>query len=141
MLRDEISRKVWLDDTTDALAGMKPGAVAIECSTITPAGAHEHGGAISKAGIAMLEAPSCGSTPQADHAQLVFLIGGDGETLKRTETLLKGMGSSVRHAPRECRGTDKLITNMLMGVQIELPREMIGILKSGASIPNRSWMP
>src|ERR1700743_2673077 len=31
---DDISRKVWLDPKTGALAGMKPGAIAIECSTI-----------------------------------------------------------------------------------------------------------
>jgi 3-hydroxyisobutyrate dehydrogenase len=131
MLRDdEISRKVWLDDTTGALAGMKPGAVAIECSTITPAWAHELGGAISKAGIAMLEAPVSGSTPQAEHAQLVFLIGGDGETLKRTEPLLKGMGSSVRHAgPVGAGALAKLITNTLMGVQLSTLAEMIGMLK------------
>jgi len=34
---DEISRNVWLDATNGVLAGMKPGAIAIECSTITPA--------------------------------------------------------------------------------------------------------
>jgi 3-hydroxyisobutyrate dehydrogenase len=127
---DEISRKVWLDDTTGALAGMKPGAVAIECSTITPAWAHELGGAISKAGIAMLEAPVSGSTPQAENAQLVFLIGGDGETLKRAEPLLKGMGSSVRHAgPVGAGALAKLITNTLMGVQLSTLAEMIGMLK------------
>jgi len=131
MVRDDnISRKVWLDETTGALAGMKPGAVAIECSTITPAWAHELGGAISKAGIAMLEAPVSGSTPQAENAQLVFLIGGDGETLKRAEPLLKGMGSSVRHAgPVGAGALAKLITNTLMGVQLSTLAEMIGMLK------------
>jgi len=127
---DNISRKVWLDETTGALAGMKPGAVAIECSTITPAWAHELGGAISKAGIAMLEAPVSGSTPQAENAQLVFLIGGHGETLKRAEPLLKGMGSSVRHAgPVGAGALAKLITNTLMGVQLSTLAEMIGMLK------------
>jgi 3-hydroxyisobutyrate dehydrogenase len=116
---DEISRKVWLDRTTGALDGMKPGGIAIECSTITPAWAHELGGAISKAGIAMLEAPVSGSTPQAENAQLVFLIGGAGETLKRAEPLLKGMGSSVRHAgPVGAGALAKLITNALMGIQL-----------------------
>jgi 3-hydroxyisobutyrate dehydrogenase len=131
MVRDDnISRKVWLDETTGALAGMKPGAVAIECSTITPAWAHELGGAISKAGIAMLEAPVSGSTPQAENAQLVFLIGGHGETLKRAEPLLKGMGSSVRYAgPVGAGALAKLITNALMGVQLSTLAEMIGMLK------------
>ena len=69
---DEISCKVWLDATSGALAGMKRGAITIECSTITPAWARELGDAISKTGIAMLEAPVSGSTPQAQNAQLIF---------------------------------------------------------------------
>jgi 3-hydroxyisobutyrate dehydrogenase len=127
---DEISRKVWLDATTGALAGMKPGAVAIECSTITPAWARELGSAISKAGTAMLEAPVSGSTPQAENAQLVFLIGGDWETLKHAQPLLKGMSSSVQHAgPVGAGALAKLITNALMGVQLTAIAEMIGMLK------------
>src|ERR1700761_1782262 len=86
---DEISHKVWLDGTTGALAGMKPGAIAIECSTITPAWARKLGDAIGKTGIEMLEAPVSGSTPQAQNAQLVFLVGGSAATLMRAELLLK----------------------------------------------------
>ncbi|MGA7317566.1 MAG: NAD(P)-binding domain-containing protein [Silvibacterium sp.] len=33
---DEASKNVWLDSTEGALAGMHPGAVAIESSTLTP---------------------------------------------------------------------------------------------------------
>jgi 3-hydroxyisobutyrate dehydrogenase len=127
---DEISRKVWLDPTTGALAGMKPGGIAIECSTITPAWARELGGAITKAGTAMLEAPVSGSTPQAENAQLVFLVGGDEDALKRAEPLLKGMGSSVQRAgPVGAGALAKLVTNTLMGVQLSTIAEMIGMLK------------
>jgi 3-hydroxyisobutyrate dehydrogenase len=135
---DEVSRKVWLDATNGALAGMKPGAIAIECSTITPAWARELGGAISKTGIAMLEAPVSGSTPQAENAQLVFLIGGDAETLKLAEPLLKGLGSSIKHAGAVGAGAlAKLITNTLMGVQLITIAEMIGMLKRQGVDPNQ----
>jgi 3-hydroxyisobutyrate dehydrogenase len=78
----------------------------------------------------MLEAPVSGSTPQAENAQLVFLIGGHGETLMRAEPLLKGMGSSVRYAgPVGAGALAKLITNALMGVQLSTLAEMIGMLK------------
>ena len=127
---DEISRKVWLDATTGALAGMKPGAIAIECSTITPAWARELCDAIGKAGIAMLEAPVSGSTPQAQNAQLVFLVGGNAETLKHVEPLLKSMGSGVQYAgPVGAGALAKLVTNTLMGVQLATIAEMIGMLK------------
>jgi len=127
---DEISRRVWLDATNGALAGMTPGAIAIECSTITPAWARELGDALSKTGIAMLGAPVFGSTPQAQSAQLVFLVGGDAETLKHAEPLLKGMGSRVQHAgPVGAGALAKLVTNTLVGVQLTTIAEMIGMLK------------
>lgn len=62
----------------------------------------------------MLEAPVSGSTPQAQNAHLVFLIGGDAETLRRTVPLLRGMGSSVQHAgPVGAGALAKLVTNTL----------------------------
>jgi 3-hydroxyisobutyrate dehydrogenase len=135
---DEISRRVWLDATNGALAGMKPGAIAIECSTITPAWARELGDAISKTRIALLEAPVSGSTPQAENAQLVFLIGGDVKTLKHAEPLLKGMGSGVQHAgPVGAGALAKLVTNALMGVQLATIAEMIGMLKSQGVDPKQ----
>ena len=97
---DDISRKVWLDSKTGALAGMKPGAIAIECSTITPAWARELGDSIGKTGIKMLEAPVSGSTPQAQYAQLVFLVGGDADTLNQAEPLLKSRTEPPAHSSR-----------------------------------------
>jgi 3-hydroxyisobutyrate dehydrogenase len=127
---DDISRKVWLDPNTGALAGMKPGAIAIECSTITPAWARELGDAIGKTGIKMLEAPVSGSTPQAQDAQLVFMVGGDAETLKMAVPLLKSMGSAVQHAGSAGAGAlAKLVTNTLMGSQLATLAEMIGMLR------------
>ena len=127
---DEVSRSVWLDGTNGALVGMKPGAIAIECSTISPAWTRELGDAISKSGIAMLEAPVSGSTPQAQNAQLIFLVGGDADTLKQAEALLKSMGSSVQHAgPVGAGALAKLVTNTLMGVELATIAEMIGMIK------------
>jgi 3-hydroxyisobutyrate dehydrogenase len=67
---DEISRSVWLDATNGALTGVKPGAIAVGCPTITPMWARELGRAINKA------ASVSGSAPQTENAQLVFLVGG-----------------------------------------------------------------
>lgn len=135
---DQISRKVWLDATTGALAGMKPGAIAIECSTISPAWARELGDDISASNIAMLEAPVSGSTPQAQNAQLVFLVGGDADTLKQAEPLLKSMGTAVQHAgPVGAGALAKLVTNTLMGVELATIAEMIGMLKRQGAEPKQ----
>jgi 3-hydroxyisobutyrate dehydrogenase len=127
---DETSRKVWLDEKSGALVGMKPGALAVECSTISPAWARELGAAISKSGFSMLEAPVSGSTPQAQNAQLVFLVGGETKALESAKSLLKSMGSGVELAgPVGAGALAKLVTNTLMGVQLATIAEMIGMLE------------
>jgi 3-hydroxyisobutyrate dehydrogenase len=105
---DEASRHVWLDGSSGALAGTKAGAIAIESSTLTPAWVRELANAATQVGVALLDAMVSGSTPQAESAQLVFLVGGDAESLKRAEPLLKALGSSIQHAgPEGCGALEK----------------------------------
>jgi 3-hydroxyisobutyrate dehydrogenase len=60
----------------------------------------------------------------------VFLVGGDAESLKRAEPLLKALGSSIQHAgPDGCGALAKLATNALMGVQLTTLAELVGMLK------------
>ena len=128
---DEASRHVWLDRSNGALAGAKAGAIAIESSTLTPEWVRELGSVTGKAGVTLLDAMVSGSTPQAESAQLVFLVGGDAESLKRAEPLLKALGSSMQHAgPQGCGALAKLATNTLMGVQLTTLAELVGMLKT-----------
>jgi 3-hydroxyisobutyrate dehydrogenase len=127
---DEASRHVWLDRSNGALAGAKAGAIAIESSTLTPEWVRELGSFTSKAGVTLLDAMVSGSTPQAESAQLVFLVGGDAQALKRAKPLLEALGSSIQHAgPEACGALAKLATNTLMGVQLATLAEMVGMLK------------
>ncbi len=127
---DPISQEVWLDPDNGALGGMEPKAVAIEMSTVSPAWVRELGKTVSKAGFAFLEGPVSGSTPQAESAQLVFLIGGDAAALKQAEPVLRVLSSSIQHAgPVGAGALAKLITNTFMGVELTTLAEMIGMLK------------
>jgi 3-hydroxyisobutyrate dehydrogenase len=135
---DEASRQVWLDAKSGALAGMRPGAIAIEISTLTPAWIRELGVHFRKAGTALVEAPVSGSTPQAQSAQLVFLVGGDAATIKQAEPLLKVLGTSVHHAgPLGAGALAKLVTNAFMGVQLATLAEMIGMLNGQGVSPKQ----
>ncbi len=138
MVRDDAaSREVWLDEEVGALAGMKPGAIAIESSTLTPQWIRELGAALESRDVELLEAPVSGSRPQAEAAQLVYLLGGDAQTVARCEHVLKAMGSSLQHVGALGSGAlVKLATNALMGVQITALAELIGLLKhAGADVP------
>ncbi len=133
---DEASQSVWLDAAAGALGGMKPGAIAIESSTLTPGWVRELAAAAGRFGIAVLDAMVSGSTPQAERSELVFLVGGDSEAVKLARPVLRALGSSVQHAgPVGSGALAKLATNALMGVQLTALAELTGMLKrQGADV-------
>lgn len=133
---DQASRQVWLDDDTGALAGMSAGAIAIESSTLTAGWIKELGTNAAERSVALLEAPVSGSTPQAEAGQLVYLVGGEAETLARAEPILKTMGSSIQYVgPLGSGALTKLTTNTLLGIQVAVLGELIGMLQhSGADV-------
>lgn len=131
---DEASRAVWLDPESGALTGMGKESIAIESSTLTPGWIRELGETFAASGVGLLEAPVAGSRPQADAGQLVYFIGGDEAVLKQAEPVLKAMGSTINHVgPLGSGALAKLSINALLGVQLTVLAELIGLLeKSGA---------
>lgn len=131
---DEASRTTWLAPATGALAGMGRDTIAIESSTLSPAWVRELGQAAAANGVALVEAPVSGSRPQAEAGQLVYLVGGDEAALKQAEPVLKAMGSAIHHVgPLGSGALVKLSTNALLGVQVTVLAELIGLLtRSGA---------
>jgi len=131
MLRDdEVSRQVWLDPENGALAGMTVGTVAIESSTLTPDWISELGAVLAAQDISLLEAPVSGSRPQADAAQLVYLVGGDSQVLEQCRPFLAVMSSAIHHVGGLGHGAlVKLATNALLGIQVTALAEIIGMLQ------------
>ncbi|RFU49140.1 NAD(P)-dependent oxidoreductase [Paraburkholderia sp. DHOC27] len=131
MVRDnDASRHVWLDPDTGALAGMSADTIAVDSSTLTAEWIRELGQHMAKRSISLLEAPVAGSTPQAEAAQLTYLVGGDADTFGRTEAVLKTMGSAIHHVgPLGSGALAKLATNTLLGTQVTVLAELIGMLK------------
>ncbi|MFZ4873807.1 NAD(P)-dependent oxidoreductase [Janthinobacterium sp. Mn2066] len=137
MLRDDdVSRQVWLDEETGALAGMAAGAVAIESSTLTPEWVRQLGAHAQQRGVDLLEAPVSGSRAQADAGQLAYLAAGDAAVLERSQPLLQVMGSSVHHIGQWGDGAlAKLATNAMLGIQVTALAEIIGLLsRSGIDV-------
>lgn len=116
---DAASRAVWLDPHSGAFAGLRPGAVALDCATLSPAHVrrlHDEAGA---RGLAFLDAPLAGSRPQAEAGELVFMVGGAAEHLTAAEPVLRAMGRAVHHAGGPAAGTlVKLMVNVLLASQV-----------------------
>lgn len=137
MLRDDqAARAVWLDATNGALQNLGRGAVAIDCSTVTPAWAREFCRAAAARGLDALEAPVSGSRPQAEAGQLAFLVGGEADVLARVEPILKILGASATLVgPPGAGACAKLAVNALLGLHVAGWAEILGFLRaSGADV-------
>jgi 3-hydroxyisobutyrate dehydrogenase len=93
--QDEASAEVWLTPRSGALAGLSEGAVAMECSTLSPSGIARLDAAFTAAGRTWVEAPVLGSLPQVEAAQLVILAAGDSTVIDRTRPALAALASRV----------------------------------------------
>ncbi len=138
MVRDDrAAHQIWLDAQTGALGGLTENAVVVECSTVTPAWARELAQHCAARSLHFLDAPVAGSRPQAEAAQLIFIVGGAPDALAQVEPILKTMGASIFHvgAAAGSGATVKLAVNTLFGIQVAALGEIVGFLKkSGVDV-------
>jgi 3-hydroxyisobutyrate dehydrogenase-like beta-hydroxyacid dehydrogenase len=126
---DDAARAVWLDPNNGAALGLKSGAIAVESSTVTPAWALELGSALETRSVSVLDAPVAGSRPQAEAGQLIFMIGGDADTLERVRPALAILASSCIHVGGVGQGAVlKLAVNALFAAQLQSVAELLGFL-------------
>jgi 3-hydroxyisobutyrate dehydrogenase len=133
MLADDVaSRASWLGDE-GALAALKPGAIVIESSTVSPAWIAELAAAAAKKNVELLDAPVTGSKSQAATGELNFLVGGSEATLEKARPVLAAMGKTVLHVgPSGSGAMMKLVNNFVCGVQAaSLAEAMVWIERSG----------
>ena len=98
------------------LAGLGPGALWIDCSTVDPEFARRMATEAGARGIHKLDAPVAGSREPAERGQLRFLVGGPAEDLARALPLFEVMGSQTRHLGDHGAGcATKLVVNLALG--------------------------
>lgn len=117
MLSDPAAvRAVVLEPESGLLAGAS-GKLWVDASTVDPAFSREMGGAARAAGAEFLDAPVAGSREPAANGELVFLVGGPGESLSHVEEILAIMGKKTVHAGQEhgAGSSLKLVVNFMLG--------------------------
>jgi 3-hydroxyisobutyrate dehydrogenase-like beta-hydroxyacid dehydrogenase len=115
---DDASRAVWLGKD-GAAAAMKPGALAIECSTVSYQHALDMARELRGRGLVYIDCPVTGLPEAAATGKLTLLVGADADDLDRARPFLAPIGNVVRHFGAVGSGTVfKLINNLLGAVQI-----------------------
>jgi 3-hydroxyisobutyrate dehydrogenase len=125
---DAASRAVWLGEQ-GILAGVNPQTILIESSTVSPNWIRELSDRAE--GLRLLDAPVAGSQPQAIGKELIFLVGGDRDTVAQALPLFQAMGKSVMHLGDLGSGIlMKLISNLMIGVQVATLAEALNFAQN-----------
>jgi 3-hydroxyisobutyrate dehydrogenase len=115
---DAASQAVWLSPDGAATVA-KPGAFAIECSTVSHRHALELGGALTSRGLRYLDCPVTGLPDAAASGKLTLLVGASAADLEHARPFLTPVGSTIRHFGPVGSGTVyKLINNLMGAIQI-----------------------
>ena len=98
-----------------ALAGLRPGAVVVDCSTTGADHARAAEGMCREAGVAFLDCPVSGSTAVAERGELGLMAGGEAEVLERVRPVLEQFGKTVVHVgPTGAGAAAKVAVNGLL---------------------------
>jgi 3-hydroxyisobutyrate dehydrogenase-like beta-hydroxyacid dehydrogenase len=115
---DEASRAVWLG-RDGAAAAMKPGALAIECSTVSHRHALDMAAELRARGLVYVDCPVTGLPDAAASGKLTLLVGADAADLETARPFLAPLSSTIRHFGPVGAGTVyKLINNLMGAIQI-----------------------
>jgi 3-hydroxyisobutyrate dehydrogenase len=117
------------------LAGLRPGSVLVDSSTVTPALARRAAAACAERGCEFLDAPVTGGTWGAEKGELVFMVGGKAEVLERVAPVLAAMGKQWMHIGAHGAGqVVKIATNLILVLQTVATAEALALVR-GAGLP------
>ncbi len=116
------------------LAGLRPGAIVVDTSTIGPTAALEFDRAVSERGGHWIDAPVSGSTALAEKGELALMLGGEPSAIARAKPVLDAISTKQFHLGGAGAGAAmKLAVNSAIAVFNEAIAEGL-VLAEGAGI-------
>jgi 3-hydroxyisobutyrate dehydrogenase-like beta-hydroxyacid dehydrogenase len=115
-----------------ALAGLGPGKVLIDMSTISPEASRELAAKVRAKGADMVDAPVSGSVITLQQGKLSVMVGGNTETFERVKPLLHDIGPKVTHV-----GGNGVALAMKIAVNLSLAVQMMAF-SEGVLLAERS---
>jgi 3-hydroxyisobutyrate dehydrogenase-like beta-hydroxyacid dehydrogenase len=114
------------------LAGLGPGKIYADMSTVSPKVTRELAAEVEATGAAMLDAPVSGSVTTLERGQLSIMVGGDAEVLDRVRPVLEAIGPKVIHVGGNGQAVlMKTAINLNLAVQISAFSEGLLIAEKG----------
>ena len=124
-----------LDGPDGLLAGLRSGALLIDCTSGDPAGSRRIAARLAEHGVAFADAPVSGGTNGAEAGTLTVMVGGDQETFQRARAILSAFGRRIDHVgPVGAGDAVKAINQVLLGLNILAVGEgLAALVKAGVN--------
>lgn len=132
----------------DAIAGLQPGSLVIDFSTISPATSRAMATALGQSGVAYIDAPVTGGTEGARAGTLSVLVGADAGDLERALPVLQVVGEQISHlgpvgAGQQAKAVNQVLVAgsyaaaaeaVALAQRLELPMDaLLAALRPGAA--------
>jgi 3-hydroxyisobutyrate dehydrogenase-like beta-hydroxyacid dehydrogenase len=132
MVSDTGALRAVAEGPEGILAGLGPGAVYVDMSTVSPGVSRELATKVSERGAAMLDAPVSGSVTTLEKGQLSIMVGGDAAVLERVQPVLEAIGPKVIHVGGNGQAMlMKTAINLNLAVQLTAFSEGLLIAEKG----------
>lgn len=124
-------RNVALGDD-GVLAGLKPGNIFADMSTIAPLVSRDVSAAFAKAGRFMLDAPLSGSPVTVKKGEASIMVGGDKGAFERAREVMLAIGPKVTYIGESGQAVHmKLAVNALLMVEVIAFGEAVALAEKG----------
>jgi 3-hydroxyisobutyrate dehydrogenase-like beta-hydroxyacid dehydrogenase len=136
MVTDDAALAAVTSGPDGILAGLRPGALYVDMSTVSPRFSRELAAQVRAAGATMIDAPVSGSVPAAQSGTLAIMVGGTEAGFLAAEPLLLRLGGSVTHVGGNGQGLLlKLAINISLASQMLAFSEGVLLAERGGIDP------
>src|SRR5215211_2802565 len=117
------------------LAGLSPGKIYVDMSTVNPRLTRELARRVADAGADMLDAPVSGSVSTVEAGTLIIYVGGKAEVLEKVRPVFEVLSQKIIHV-----GENGQAIATKIAINLSLPIQLIGLFE-GVLIAERSGIP
>src|SRR5580700_5382237 len=136
MVTDDAALKAIAEGPDGILAGLKPGQVYIDMSTVSPRASRDIAERARSLGASMLDAPVSGSVTAAEEGTLAIMVGGPQDAFRSVEPLLQELGHNVTYVGGNGQGLMlKLAINISLAAQMLAFSEGVLLAERGGIDP------
>lgn len=114
---------------------LAPGAVVIDCSSITPEAARDHSARLGERGIRHLDAPVSGGVVGASAGTLAIMAGGNADVVDALSDVFSALGRVTHVGPSGTGQLAKLGNQQIVAITIGAVAEAMMLVEAGGGSP------